>query len=365
MRSGGIPEARKWTILLVSVLVLPVPAPATINRGICGDSAALFCSGFSFGIMDSISNFFGKPDRAYRPLIVALFLGAVAVVPGATIYQSNQSIQYGLLGNPSPPEALIRTAFGAVIDTAAFPGESPVAMSNAMAGVQGLPIAMVNGGVAADSAISAAVVRDPGQPIGLPPGVQYQSSVGRTWTMSIYTVSRGDTLSRIANHFNILIKDIMLANPNLNKSLRAGEKINISSWTNAPVSSGNLPDYNTYFIMPSQGYDWGNLQNDNSIEISNSCGTPVVAAADGVVVPDPAISDSQGAWNGGYGNFVLLEHAFGNGIRTRYAHLEQALVQPGDFVKQGQQIGLMGESGGVNGCELDFQVIGARNPFQR
>jgi hypothetical protein len=46
MRSGGVPAAIKWTILLISVLVLPVPAPATINRGEVGASAAFFCSGF-------------------------------------------------------------------------------------------------------------------------------------------------------------------------------------------------------------------------------------------------------------------------------------------------------------------------------
>jgi murein DD-endopeptidase MepM/ murein hydrolase activator NlpD len=127
--------------------------------------------------------------------------------------------------------------------------------------------------------------------------------------------------------------------------------------------SQKLPNLNSDFIMPTKGYDEGILQSDNSVDIQNSCGTPVIAAANGVVVPDNNIIDSAGGWNDGYGTFVLLEHPFGNEVFTRYAHLQEALVGIGDYVKQGQEIGLIGETGNAGTCSLSFEVIGAQNPF--
>jgi murein DD-endopeptidase MepM/ murein hydrolase activator NlpD len=166
---------------------------------------------------------------------------------------------------------------------------------------------------------------------------------------------------------------ILSANPNIRKkSIQAGLVIAIpdaganpsgSQSSESALTAPTLPSFKGDFILPAQGYDYGILDANNGVDIVNSCGTPVVAAADGIVVPDANIPDSLGGWNNGYGNFVLLEHAFGNDIFTRYAHLEQSLVQIGSFVKQGQEIGLMGQTGGVSACELDFEVIGAQNPF--
>jgi murein DD-endopeptidase MepM/ murein hydrolase activator NlpD len=117
--------------------------------------------------------------------------------------------------------------------------------------------------------------------------------------------------------------------------------------------------------MPAQGYNYGILDANNGVNIINSCGTPVTAAADGVVVPDQSIANPASGWNDGYGNFILIEQPFGNQIYTRYSHLQQSLVSIGDYVKQGQQIGLIGQTGGANICELNFQVIGAQNPFAK
>jgi lysostaphin len=138
--------------------------------------------------------------------------------------------------------------------------------------------------------------------------------------------------------------------------------------TNASQVAGagsSLPNFNNEFIAPAGGYDWGILHHYNAVDIANSCGTPVVAAADGTVISDENIADTLGGWNDGYGNFILIEHSFGDGVRTRYAHLEKMLVQPGDYVQQGQVIGLMGESGDATGCHVHFEVIGAQNPFAK
>ncbi len=80
-----------------------------------------------------------------------------------------------------------------------------------------------------------------------------------------------------------------------------------------------------------------------------SVGTPVHAAAGGVV-----IQVSTG-WSGGYGNEIVVSH--GNGVATRYAHLSQINVNPGDNVSSGETIGLSGNSGRSTGPHLHFEKI--------
>lgn len=87
-------------------------------------------------------------------------------------------------------------------------------------------------------------------------------------------------------------------------------------------------------------------------------GTPVLAAADGVV--------ASAGWAGGYGNLVELTH--GNGIVTRYGHLKRfgSVVQRGARVLQGQVIGFVGSTGLASGPHLhyEFRVDGeARDPL--
>ncbi len=82
----------------------------------------------------------------------------------------------------------------------------------------------------------------------------------------------------------------------------------------------------------------------------NSTGIPVVASASGTVVS--AVSGYSG-----YGHTVVIDH--GNGIRTRYAHMQPGsiTVRPGQRVYQGQQIGRIGSTGNVTGPHLHFEVL--------
>lgn len=130
------------------------------------------------------------------------------------------------------------------------------------------------------------------------------------------------------------------------------------------VKSDPKSSKSKYFIMPTTGLNWGKIHEDNGVDISNSCGTPVYAAADGAVIPDPTLRLND--WSGGYGKFVLIEHS--NGTRTRYAHLSKISVEVGDFVTKRQQIGLTGNTGKVDkatGCHLHFEVLGGENPFSK
>jgi murein DD-endopeptidase MepM/ murein hydrolase activator NlpD len=61
-----------------------------------------------------------------------------------------------------------------------------------------------------------------------------------------------------------------------------------------------------------------------------------------------------------FGNFVTLNH--GNGIKTRYGHMQMMLVQPGQFVRRYQIIGYMGNTGLSVGPHLHYEVWVGNNP---
>jgi len=82
------------------------------------------------------------------------------------------------------------------------------------------------------------------------------------------------------------------------------------------------------------------------VDIRNEWGTKVKAPAPGTVI--------QSAYDGGHGNFILVDH--GNHFRTRYLHLQKSLVRPGDAVKRGEVIGLVGNTGRSTGPHLHYEV---------
>ena len=83
------------------------------------------------------------------------------------------------------------------------------------------------------------------------------------------------------------------------------------------------------------------------IDIGNATyGSPVVAAADGVV--------TYAGWLGGYGNCVMINH--GNGLVTLYGHGQKILTELHKEVKQGELIMEVGSTGNSTGPHLHFEV---------
>ena len=103
----------------------------------------------------------------------------------------------------------------------------------------------------------------------------------------------------------------------------------------------------------SHGYGWrkdpfgGNRQFHRGIDIVNSTGTPIIATADGVVSRAVRVSD--------YGKTVDISH--GLGFVTRYAHMSEILVRPGQQVRRGETLGRVGSTGRSTGPHLHYEVF--------
>lgn len=86
----------------------------------------------------------------------------------------------------------------------------------------------------------------------------------------------------------------------------------------------------------------------NGVDISASCGVPVIATRSGTVI--------ESTYNSACGNLVRIDH--GDGTYTRYCHMEDysVTVQEDDTVSQGQIIGMVGSTGKSTGCHLHYEV---------
>lgn len=82
------------------------------------------------------------------------------------------------------------------------------------------------------------------------------------------------------------------------------------------------------------------------VDFASPSGTPIRAAADGVVI--------AASYTRGYGNMVVLDH--GGGISTLYGHCSRLYVSGGQRVKRGQTIGAVGSTGLSTGPHLHFEV---------
>jgi len=189
-----------------------------------------------------------------------------------------------------------------------------------------------------------------------------------------HLVKKGDTISSIAKKYQASIEEIMAFN-NLSddKPLIENQELIIpdgqlssTSISSAASSAGlkpmtvnisSWPDLKGFFTLPASGYNKGILHYYNAVDIINSCGTPIYASADGLVM------EAKKGWNLGYGNYVKIQHNTNDvAPLTVYGHLGDLYVKEGDKVSQGQTIGTMSNTGNANGCHLHFEIRGAQNP---
>lgn len=190
-----------------------------------------------------------------------------------------------------------------------------------------------------------------------------------------YTVSAGDTLSKIARAHETTVANLMdlnaLSDPN---ALAVGMVLyldtvkgtaRVPAVANSTQRGGNPAQRSTAKANVKYPMRWpvtGNVTTKfgkkkagsphDGIDISAPKGSPVKAAQKGKVV----YSD----FHGGYGNLVIVKHS--SGLLSVYAHNMKNLVKKGDPVSQGQVIAYVGDTGKIAGPHLHFEIRRGASP---
>lgn len=120
------------------------------------------------------------------------------------------------------------------------------------------------------------------------------------------------------------------------------------------------PEFTLYFPLPgdactrTSGYGWrtdpmggGGTDFHLGHDLAAATGTPVLAAADGVV----RIAGKHAS----YGNYLRILHA--DGDETLYAHMQYLFVNTGAVVTAGQVLGIVGQTGNATGPHLHFEIL--------
>jgi murein DD-endopeptidase MepM/ murein hydrolase activator NlpD len=197
----------------------------------------------------------------------------------------------------------------------------------------------------------------------------------------LHTVTRGQTLSRIAELYGVPAADIASQNKIDGGFILAGQELIIPNGKPivakptviaanpsipgkptptrpAPPSPGKAgagasADTPGILHMPCEKCSFTQYFSPShyAVDIQERGGGPVFAVEAGTVIR------ADYGWNGGYGNVIEIDH--GNGLVTLYGHSKELYVKKGDHVTRGQNISAMGNTGrvyGVTGIHVHFEV---------
>ncbi|MCA9365399.1 M23 family metallopeptidase [Candidatus Kaiserbacteria bacterium] len=183
-----------------------------------------------------------------------------------------------------------------------------------------------------------------------------------------HVVKKGDTISTIAKKYEGDVDEILSFNElSSADDIAVGDTLIIpggamhSAPTTryagaSPTKTSGVATGGSYSHPAPGSIRTQGIHGYNAVDLASGHGSAIRAAAAGEVI----VSKSSG-WNGGYGKYIVVRHS--NGAQTLYAHLSANYVGVGAWVSQGETIGAMGSTGRSTGTHLHFEVRGDRNPF--
>jgi hypothetical protein len=165
---------------------------------------------------------------------------------------------------------------------------------------------------------------------------------------SIALPSRKNSTAPTVISFASAVPDISVSPDDVVHPLKDTSKRNLGVTLLRPVSLA-------VSVQSQDAHGW----DGSAVDLAAPIGSPVVAAANGIV-----LLARTGGYNGGYGNYVIvMSEIAGHQVETLYAHLSKVTTATGAAVARGEQIGLVGKSGDATGSHLHFEVRGAKNPL--
>src|SRR5258708_2852020 len=194
-------------------------------------------------------------------------------------------------------------------------------------------------------------------------------------TLTAPASARPGALASLSNGAQAMLRRLGLASSPTPTPLQGGEPYQAADAPGGPLSNANL-QFRTLFLnwkrmgeashsaiaVPSQkpveravftsGFGTrsdpfgGYTAMHAGIDLAGPVGTPIYAAADGIV--------DRAGWANGYGNLVELDH--GKSIQTRYGHLSAILVTTGQRLHPGDLIARLGWTGRSTGTPLPYEV---------
>lgn len=173
---------------------------------------------------------------------------------------------------------------------------------------------------------------------------------------TFHVVCAGETMWSIAAKYGLNVAAIESANRDKNPNcLKIGDRLTIPQRSSAQSLPASGPSrglsFSGLFSWPLTGmitsnFGWRKSGYHHGIDIASKQGTPIKAAANGVV--------TFAGWKNVYGNTVIIRHD--DGKNTLYAHTQKILVKEKQRVKRGQVIARVGVSGRSTGPHLHFEI---------
>lgn len=160
-----------------------------------------------------------------------------------------------------------------------------------------------------------------------------------------HVLEEGQTLYRVSRMYNVTIEELISVNGISDYTdIPAGTRLRIPGTLSTSALVWPLPGkISSGYGKRGRRYHWG-------IDIPAPRGTPIRAAADGLIV----ISANGMRGYSGYGRIVLIDH--GSGMRTLYAHTSSNDVRAGECIRAGEILGRVGATGNATGNHLHFEI---------
>lgn len=186
-----------------------------------------------------------------------------------------------------------------------------------------------------------------------------------------HVVKDGDTLSTIAKKYGGDIDEILSYNQLASSdALSVGDTVvvpggNMDQAVPKRVAASVSPTKTSGSVSGDSSYYSHPLPGSTRTQGLHGYNAVDLAAGYGTAIRAAAsgevIVSRASGWNGGYGAYIVVRHP--NGTQTLYAHNSSNIVGVGEYVTAGQTIGYVGSSGRSTGAHLHFEVRGSSNPF--